>query len=192
MTKRKPPELHKPNGRPSSYTEGVGTVICERIAAGESLKAICREEGMPSHVAVLRWALTIPEFRNQYTIAREMQAEILADELLEIADDGRNDWMEKQDQNGAVTGWRENGEAMRRSQLRIETRKWVAAKLLPKRWGDKTSTEITGPDGSPLIPQTIDPRSLSKEAKAALYQALQIATAQAEATDADIKEDEDE
>jgi hypothetical protein len=147
---------------------------------------------MPSHVAVLRWALTIPEFRNQYTIAREMQAEILADELLEIADDGRNDWMEKQDQNGAVTGWRENGEAMRRSQLRIETRKWVAAKLLPKRWGDKTSTEITGPDGSPLIPQTIDPRTLSKEAKAALYQALQIATAQQEATDAQITEEDED
>ena len=167
-------------------------MICERIAAGESLKSVCREEGMPNHVTVLRWALTIPEFRNQYAIAREMQAEVLADELLEIADDGRNDWMEKQDQNGAMTGWRENGEAMRRSQLRIETRKWVAAKLLPKRWGDKTSTEITGPDGAPLLPQTIDPRTLSPEAKTALYQALQIATAQAEATDATIKEDEDE
>jgi hypothetical protein len=183
MTKRKPPELHKPNGRPSEYNPDVGAAICERIASGESLKGICREENMPSHVAVLRWALTIPEFRNQYATAREMQAEILADELLEIADDGRNDWMEKQDQNGAMIGWRENGEAMRRSQLRIETRKWVAAKLLPKRWGDKTTTEITGPDGSALSAQVIDTRSLSPEAQAALYQALQVIKAQNEAED---------
>lgn len=192
MSKRKPPELHKPNGRPSEYNPDVGAAICERIAAGESLKAVCRDEGMPAHTTVLRWALTHPEFRNQYATAREMQAEILADELLEIADDGRNDWMEKQDQNGQMTGWRENGEAMRRSQLRIETRKWVAAKLLPKRWGDKTTTEITGPDGSPLnAPQTIDPRLLTPEAKTALYQALQMAIAQSTATDAEAIEEED-
>ena len=147
------------------------------------MKSVCREEGMPNHVTVLRWALTIPEFRNQYAIAREMQAEVLADELLEIADDGRNDWMEKQDQNGAMIGWRENGEAMRRSQLRIETRKWVAAKLMPKRWGDKNTTELTGPDGAPLAAQVIDTRSLTPEAQAALYQALQVIKAQNEAED---------
>ena len=184
MTKKKPPELHKPNGRPSSYTVEVGTAICERIASGESLKAVCREEGMPNHVTVLRWVLTSPEFRNQYAIAREMQAEVLADELLEIADDGRNDWMEKHDQNGQMIGWRENGEAMRRSQLRIETRKWVAAKLMPKRWGDKNTTELTGPNGQPLtLPQVIDTRSLTPEAQAALYQALQVIKAQNEAED---------
>jgi hypothetical protein len=182
-TKRKPPEQHKPNGRPSEYNPDVGSAICERIASGESLKSVCRDEGMPAHTTVLRWALTNPDFRNQYATAREMQAEILADELLEIADDGRNDWMEKQDQNGAMTGWRENGEAMRRSQLRIETRKWVAAKLLPKRWGDKTTTEITGPDGSALSAQVIDTRNLPPEAQAALYQALQLIKAQQEAED---------
>lgn len=183
MTKRKPPEEHKRNGRPSLYTPELATTICERIASGESLKGICREEGMPSHVAVLRWALTIPEFRNLYKEAREMQAEMMADELLEIADDGQNDWMEKRDQEGALVGWRENGEAMRRSQLRIEARKWIAAKLLPKRWGDKTTTEITGPDGSALSAQVIDTRSLPPEAQAALYQALQVIKAQQEAED---------
>lgn len=184
MTKKKPPELHKPNGRPSDYSEELANAICERIASGESLKSVCRDDGMPGHVTVLRWALTIPEFQNQYKRARDMQAEILADELLDIADDGRNDWMEKHDQNGMAVGWRENGEAMRRSQLRIETRKWVAAKLMPKRWGDKTSTEISGPNGQPLtLPQVIDTRSLSPEAQAALYQALQVIKAQNEAED---------
>jgi hypothetical protein len=148
---------------------------------------------MPSHVAVLRWALTIPEFSNLYKQARDMQAEILADELLDIADDGQNDWMEKRDQDGAMIGWRENGEAMRRSQLRIETRKWVAAKLLPKRWGDKTITEVTGPNGAPLMPpQVIDTRSMTPEAQMALYEALQVVAAQEQAEDAQFTEEEPE
>lgn len=191
MTKRKPPELHKKDGRPSMYTPELAVAICERIASGESLKSVCRDDGMPAHVTVLRWALTIPEFGNQYKQARDMQAEVLADELLDIADDGRNDWMEKHDQDGAFVGWRENGEAMRRSQLRIETRKWVAAKLLPKRWGEKTVTEVTGPNGTPLIqPQVIDTRSMTPEAQAALYEALQIVAAQNEAEDAEYTEED--
>lgn len=146
---------------------------------------------MPNHVTVLRWALTIPEFSNQYKQARDMQAEILADELLDIADNGQNDWMERHDPNGANIGWRENGEAMRRSQLRIETRKWVAARLLPKRWGDKTTTEVTGADGTPLIqPQVIDTRSMTPEAQMALYQALQVVAAQNEAEDAHFTEED--
>lgn len=144
---------------------------------------------MPPHQTVLRWALTIPEFRDQYKQARDIQAEVLADELLEIADDGRNDWMERN--NPDNPGYRENGEAMRRSQLRIETRKWVAARLLPKRWGDKTVTEVTGPNGTPLIqPQVIDTRSMTPEAQAALYEALQIVAAQNEAEDAEYTEEE--
>lgn len=190
MTKRKPPEEHKPNGRPSLYSPELATAICERIASGESLKSVCRDEGMPNHVTVLRWALTIPEFSNQYKQARDMQAEVLADELLDIADDGQNDWMEKHDQNGVMIGWRENGEAIRRSQLRIETRKWVAAKLLPKRWGEKTITEVTGADGAPLMPQVIDTRSMTPEAQMALYQALQVVAAQNEAEDAEYTEED--
>jgi hypothetical protein len=193
MTKRKLPELHKPNGRPSSYDYELGTVICERLAAGESLKGICRDEGMPPHQTVLRWALTNPEFRDQYKLARDMQAETMADEILEIADDGRNDWMEKHDKDGVMMGWRENGEAMRRSQLRIESRKWLAAKLLPKRWGDKTITEVTGADGAPLIqPQIIDTRSMTPEAQMALYEALQLVAAQNDAEDVEYTEEGNE
>lgn len=113
---------------------------------------------------------------------------MLADELLEIADDGQNDWMLRNSPDNP--GWRENGEAMRRSQLRIETRKWVAARLLPKRWGDKTVTEITGADGAPLVPQVIDTRSMTPEAQMALYQALQVVAAQNEAVDAEYTEEE--
>lgn len=116
----------------------------------------------------------------------------MADEILEIADDGRNDWMEKHDKDGVMMGWRENGEAMRRSQLRIESRKWLAAKLLPKRWGDKTITEVTGADGAPLVPQVINTRSMTPEAQMALYEALQLVAAQNDAEDVEYTEESNE
>jgi len=193
MTKKKPPEEHKPVGRPSDFTPELAISICEKLSSGHSLRSICKLDDMPSANTVLRWVFTYPEFRDQYKLARNIQAEIIADEILDIADDGSNDWMERRDEEGVFMGWRENGEAMRRSHLRIESRKWLASKLLPKRWGDKTTTEITGPDGTPLIqPQVIDTRSMTPEAQAALYQALQIVAAQEEAENAEYTEEEPE
>lgn len=108
-----------------------------------SVREICQSDDMPDRSQIFRWLQTYPEFRDQYALAREEQAETMADELLSIADDGTNDWMERHDKKtGECVGWRENGEAVRRSQLRVETRKWVAAKLLPKKYGDIKATNI--------------------------------------------------
>lgn len=189
MAKRKEIIKRGPNGRPSVYTEELATTICTRIACGESLRSICRDDAIPHIATVMRWVFLHPEFREHYRLAREMQAEGMADEMQDIADNGSNDWMEKHDADGNFTGWRENGEAMRRSQLRIETRKWIAARLLPKRWGDKQVTEISGPDGAPLIQQSIDPRTLTPEAREALKIALRAAINR-DATDATFKEED--
>jgi hypothetical protein len=91
-----------------------------------------------------------PEFQDQYAHAREAQADAIFDDILEIADDGRNDWMEKKDSEGENIGWRENGEALRRSALRVDARKWMAGKLRPKKYGDKVVNEHSGPDGGPI------------------------------------------
>jgi hypothetical protein len=69
--------------------------------------------------------------------------------MIDIADDGSNDWMERKDKEGAVIGWQENGEALRRSDIRIKTRQWYAEKLLPKKYGSKLA--LTDPDGGPLM-----------------------------------------
>jgi hypothetical protein len=135
-------------GRPSTYTEEVGEAICNRISNGESLRSICAEEGMPDKTTVLRWLRDFEKFRTHYTIAREAQADVLADEILDIADDGSNDWMLRK--FGDDEAWVQNGEAMRRSQLRIDARKWLAGKLRPKKYGDKVQNEITGADGGPV------------------------------------------
>lgn len=142
-------------GRPSVYTDEMADTICERIADGESLRSICQGEDMPAKSTVFGW-LADPaheEFRTKYALAREAQTEALVDEMTEIADDGTNDWMELRDSDGAAIGWKENGEALRRSALRISTRQWIAEKLKPKKYGNKVA--LSDADGGPLVVQVV-------------------------------------
>jgi hypothetical protein len=124
-------------GRPSTYSDELAEQICERLAAGESLRAICREPDMPPESTVRRWALDdVQGFMAHYARAKEIQAHVIAEELLEIADDGRNDWMERQTDGGGA-GWQINGEHVQRSRLRSDNRKWLLSKMLPKVYGER-------------------------------------------------------
>lgn len=78
-------------------------------------------------------------------MAREDQADTLADEILEIADESENDTYEVDLGDGVIIQ-KENREVVNRSRLRVDARKWVAAKLKPKKYGDysRNETEITG------------------------------------------------
>lgn len=143
----------KKTGRPSDYTDAIAAAICERIADGESLRSICRDEAMPAKSTVFEW-LADPDheaFRTKYAYAREAQADSLVDEMTDIADDGSNDWMEKKNAAGESIGWQENGEALRRSALRVSTRQWIAEKLKPKKYGTKVDLNLDGKVA--LVPQ---------------------------------------
>jgi hypothetical protein len=96
---------------------------------------------------VFRWLESNDAFREQYARAREAQADTLADEILEISDDGSNDWMQRtgKDQEPA---WQLNGEHVQRSRLRVDSRKWFASKVAPKKYGDKL--EVAGDRENPL------------------------------------------
>lgn len=128
----------------TTFTQDKADAICERIADGQSLRTICADEGMPSTSTVCKWLAEQPSFSEQYARARELQADALFDEILEIADDGSNDWMERKNADNQSIGWRENGEALRRSALRVDARKWMAGKLKPKKYGDKLELEHGG------------------------------------------------
>lgn len=128
-------------GRPSDYTEELAEAICLRLAEGESLRSVCRDDGMPCKQTVLRWLSQRPEFRAQYVRAKVEGAEAIAEELFDIADDGTNDWMEKLDKDGEVIGYQLNGEHVQRSKLRIDTRKWYLSKIMPKKYGDRIQHE---------------------------------------------------
>jgi hypothetical protein len=143
-------------GRHSDYTPELADQICDLISQGNSLRQIEDMEGMPGKSTIFRWLGKHAEFRDQYARACEVRTEAHADEILAIADDGSNDWMQKN--HGESIVWVENGEAIRRSQLRIDSRKWLMSKLAPKKYGDKITQEQTGPNGGPIIIATGVPR----------------------------------
>jgi hypothetical protein len=109
--------------------------ICERIADGESLRSICAAKDMPSKGAFLLWVSKDDALADHYTRAREIQADTIFDEVLDIADDATNDWMQQNGDDGEA--YKLNGEHVQRSRLRIDARKWMAGKLRPKKYGDK-------------------------------------------------------
>jgi hypothetical protein len=145
-------------GRPTDYTPELAAKICERLADGWSLRQICGEDDMPDKATVLRWIPKFPEFRDQYARAREAQAEFWLDEILEIADDGSNDWVERQRKDGS-TYEAIDQEHINRSRLRVDSRKWIMSKLLPKKYGDKVDLQHTGADGGPIHIVTGVPRA---------------------------------
>lgn len=134
-------------GRPCEYSQEKADEICIRMADGESLRSICRDEHMPDMSTVLRWLgrKELDHFRLQYAHAREVGLEQMAGEILEIADDTRLDTSyNKQGDEVANNEW------IQRSKLRVDTRKWILSKLLPKKYGDRVINEHTGSDGGPI------------------------------------------
>jgi len=138
-------------GRPSSYAKAVGTAICERLSQGESLRRICSDKDMPGKSTVMRWLADkdLLGFRDQYARARELQADYWAEEIIEIADDGTNDYVERANKDGS-TSKAVDSEHINRSRLRVDTRKWLMARLAPKKYGDRVTAEHSGLDGTPI------------------------------------------
>ncbi len=162
-------------GRPTDYNDEIGALICERLCDGESLKSICSEPEMPARSTVFRWLTLNKIFSDMYTKAREVQADALADELLAIADDGRNDWMERI-VDGENLGWKENGESIRRSALRVDTRKWIASKLKPRKYSERLMNEHTGADGGAIKTEsttTLSDNDVARQIAFALAKGLQ-------------------
>jgi hypothetical protein len=146
------PKEKNPVGRPSGYSQEIAAEICSQLAAGLSLRSVCKAESMPCVKTVFLWMQAHPEFLQQYEQAKEESADLWAEEILDIADDGTNDWVAINDPDNV--GYKANGEHIQRSRLRVDARKWIASKLKPKKYGEKVQTILTGKDGGPI--QTID------------------------------------
>lgn len=138
-------------GRPTKYTKALANKICKHLAQGQTLRSICRMEGMPPESTVREWVVDDRNgFAAQYARARDIGLDAMADELMDVADDARNDWMLREDPDNP--GFNFNGEHVQRSRLRVDTRKWYLSKLAPKRYGDRTHLEHYSPDGSMTPP----------------------------------------
>lgn len=119
-------------GRPSIYTPELCDRICERLGNGEPLRTICKDDDMPVGATVYSWIRLYPEFLERYEKAKQESSDALVEEMLSIADD-------------------ENPEDTQRARLRVDTRKWIAAKLKPKKYGE----QIDLTSGGQALPQPI-------------------------------------
>ena len=113
----------------TNYTREISDTICTRMSEGESLRAVCRDPGMPSEGTVRGWAVRdVDGFGERYRAARQMLMEYWADQIVDIADDGELDPRDRQ--------------------IRTAVRQWLMSKLAPRRYGDKV--QIGGDPESPL------------------------------------------
>lgn len=132
-------EQKKTPGRPTKYTKELGEKICERIATSSiGLKTICEENGI-EYTTLKRWLNDNEEFRTLYARAKEDQADHLAEEIIAIADDSKND-TQKDDEGNEIV----NHDNIQRAKLRVDARKFIAAKLKPKKYGDKLDVTSDG------------------------------------------------
>ncbi len=131
MTKPK-----KTNGRPTLFTETLAASICQRIADGETIRAICGSAAMPGTTTVFRWLASGERkgFREQYEAAVQIRLETLGDALIELADAPI-----ERNAAGAI-----DGAAVQMRRLQIETRRWILSKLLPRKYGDRMGLDHQG------------------------------------------------
>ena len=141
-SKAPPKKTPKKNGRPSKYTDKLADKICQMIAQGQSVRSICAEKDMISMQTFFRWLRENDKFREQYARACEERSYMHAEDIIEIADNATNDYMEKLEGDGYIF----NSENVQRSRLRIDTRKWLMSKLNPKVYGDKLDMTTNGND----------------------------------------------
>lgn len=160
-------------GRPRyQWTEEIEDEILERITRVESAKSICRDDWLPSEATLYKRLGDDPEFAKRYARAREIQADVLFDECLAIADSQEGDVI-------TVDGTEQtNHDVIARAKLRIDTRKWMAGKLRPKVYGEKAIIEGPGKNGEHLHKVSVDMSRLSDAALAEIVAA-------ADASDAD-------
>lgn len=168
LTAGQPKEKKQKNkgGRPSTFSPEMCEKICSKIAEGMSLRKICSENGMPTVGTVCLWLAKDREFSEQYARAREAQAETMADEILDIAD-------EIPPMN-PTTGAYDSG-AVNHQRLRIDSRKWVASKLKPKKYGDRLDLSSTDGSMTPKAAQ-LDAKSLSTQTLTELLEARERST----------------
>ena len=133
----------------------ITAMVCAQIAQGKSLRSILdADDKLPTVRSFIDWMGADGELAIQYAHARQTQYELLADEIVSIADEKYTT-----DEHGVRE--RLSSEAIQRNRLRVDTRKWMLAKMLPKVYGDKLQTEHTGKDGGPIQLQAVDLRNLS-------------------------------
>ena len=122
-----------PGGRPTIYTKERGDRVCELTAIHPwGINRLCREyPDLPDPTTIRYWRFKNEEFSLQYAKAKLAQAELMTEDCIDISDDTHKDYKENKEGEQVA-----NNELVNRSRLRVDTRKWLASKLLPKTYGE--------------------------------------------------------
>lgn len=167
----------KPTGRPSGFTQEIADDICLRLQTPieqedgtftcPSLRQILVEIKGPSMSMVMRWLAEFEPFREQYRAAREAQAELRADEVIEIGEENPQRVTTQTTKSGDEYKTEEtDGAGVQRNKLRCENRKWAASKMYPKKYGEKSDLNVNaGADLLQLIQASIAPPPTAKSKK---------------------------
>jgi hypothetical protein len=140
-------------GRPTKYTAARAKRICDAIASGQTAREIAATEEIHWQT-VCNWRDQHPEFAAQLRAAQAARAELMAEEILQIADDSSADFAEFETPSGRIR--REpNHELVQRSRLRVETRKYLMEKWSPHHYGPIQRLELTGAGGGPILLEQI-------------------------------------
>lgn len=150
MTTTNPSEQDKPNvakgkhpgGRPTDYTQELADRICEELALGKSMRTVCAAEDMPAMSSVFKWLREHKEFTEQYAKAKEESADAMAEELLYIADTPVMGEIKTIKPDGSVEI--KQDEMLGHRRLQVDSRKWLMAKMKPKKYGDKIDMTTDG------------------------------------------------
>lgn len=139
-------------GRPSTYTEEMGNLICDKLTEGISLRKLCMQDDFPAASTVYVWLDRFPDFAEKYARAREAATEDMLEAILEIADHPELDPNDKR--------------------VRIDTRKWAMGKLKPKKYGEKQTVDVGNKDGETFKTDGgVDTAALTLQLAAALREA---------------------
>ena len=114
-------------GRPSKYTPELADHICRRLAIGDSMRKVCSDPEMPDITTVFKWIREKPEFAQQYARAKDESAHAHSERILEVIDKVLN---EEVNPNAA--------------RVALDALKWTAARMQPKRYGDRVDTHLSG------------------------------------------------
>lgn len=144
---KKAEQPKKRGGRPSLYSPELVAKICDLRVRGYTLRQIEKVAGMPSLTTICTWLAEKDDFLEQWSRADRARAIAMEDELTELMEDSRNDWVEREGKNGQPMVGVDH-EHLERTRLRIDTRKWLMSKMAPKRFGK--SLALTGKDGGPV------------------------------------------
>jgi hypothetical protein len=123
-------------GRPTDYNQELSNNICKQLALGNSLRSVCKADGMPDVSTVFDWLHKYDDFAKQYAWAKEESADAMAEEILDLSDEGR-----QVISSGAEKKSSAYAQIVR---LQVDTRKWIMSKMKPKKYGDKMDLTTLG------------------------------------------------